>query len=938
MTPQKTSGCLNSSSRRWACFSPAPAPVALLPAPAQRLNRGLLLLLFALLLLVFPPLAGGAAASASPSGTLFLPLQVLAPDDRDQLTALADNALAELQATHGIVTLSRNQVGDLLADPTAWPPPPAELAALPVPAATRYVVAARLTRLGEQFSIDATVFDLADQAAPRHFSEQAQNAGRLPLALARLGDDIMTYTEPARLISAIHIEGNDKTGAGAILRRVSSRAGDRLDPERLREDLRAIFAMGFFDDVQIRTDEGPEGTRVTFVVSEKAVISQVIISGNRRLNEKEIRESIGVVPNTIINTRLVHQAADGIRQLYKEKGYHDTQVTTEILETTGNMVNVRFEIEEGPRVYIREISFTGNETFRPRPIRKVMNTRTKGIFSWFTRSGRLQPDILDQDRARIAAFYHNQGFIDARVGEPEIHQDGNRLAITFHIEEGERYQVGEIALAGELLAPEEELLALIQLRQETWFSRDIMRQDMMRLTDRYASEGYAFTDVDPMISRDDENRRMDVVFHLEKNMLVHINRIIIRGNTRTRDNVIRREVKVREGDIFDTGAIRKSMENLQRLNFFEEVNINPEPALLRDDLMDVQIEVKEQPTGTFSIGAGYSSMDKLMFMGQISQDNFMGRGQRLAFQTDFSSNATHYNLSFTDPRLDDSKLLFGFDLYNWKREYIDYTKESTGGALRFGYPIWEKWQAYWGYGYETNTLTDVLPTASRWIIDSMDLKANSYVRLGLIRDTRNNRMDPTRGSIQDIGIKHAGGWLGGDTAFTRVEGATTWFFPWDRIPVLKASNNPWLNDTTFRLKGSMGYIRENEDGRLPIYEKFFLGGLRTMRGFETATISPRDPAPDNNDRIGGERMWYMNSEWIFPIVRDINLKGLIFFDAGNVYTRDESWDPSDLKSSVGFGFRWLSPMGPLRLEWGYNLDPEPDERRTVWDFSIGGVF
>ncbi|MFU8819549.1 MAG: outer membrane protein assembly factor BamA, partial [Desulfurivibrio sp.] len=847
----------------------------------------------------------------------------------------ADAALAAIVLGQGSSMAARAILDDLPADPASWPPPLPALQALELPPQTRYLVTGSLTRLGEQLSIDLTVFDLNGEDPASHFSARAETLAQLAPSLNQLSGRIITATEATERISTVHVEGNEKTGSGAIMRRISSKAGDPFDPDRLQEDIKAIFAMGFFDDIQLRAEEGPEGTRLTFVVTEKPVIGQVIISGNKKLKESDIREAIAVLPNTIINPPLVNQAEGSITQLYKEKGYHSAQVAASVIDTSPGQVDVRFEIEEGDRVYIKQINFTGNDSFRPRAIRKAMTTSTKGIFSWLTSSGRLQPDILEQDRARIAAFYHHQGFIDARVGAPEISREKNRLFITFNIEEGERFTVGEIALSGELIAPEEELLALIKLRRGDYFSRQTLRNDLMRLSDRYSQDGHAFAEVEPMVSRDDQARRMDVVFRLEKNALVHINRIIIRGNTRTRDKVIRREILVQEGGIMDTSSIRKSMERLQQLGYFEEIDIRPEPALMQEDLMDIQIEVKEKPTGTFSIGAGYSSMDKLMFMGQVSQDNFMGKGQRLALQADISSKAARYNLNFTEPRLDDSKLLFGFDLYNWEREYIDYTKESTGGALRFGYPLGEKWNTYWGYGYEDSTLSDVSPGAPRAITDSIDLKVSSFIRLGLVRDTRNNRLDPSRGSLADVGVKHVGGFLGGDTAFSRFEGSATRFFHWDEIPLLRETRSKWLNSTTFRLKGSMGYIRENESGKLPIYEKFFLGGLRTLRGFETATISPRDPG-DDQYRIGGEKMWYMNSEWIFPISQEIGLKGLIFFDAGNVYTRSENWRTDELKKSVGFGFRWLSPLGPLRLEWGYNLDPEDDEKRTVWDFSMGG--
>lgn len=891
------------------------------------------LLLLAALLFPLPRLAQSQVLEIN-AATLFLPFKIIAPAGSEELAERADAELARLAQAKGAAMLSRTQTAARL-DYDAWPPDPALLSRLALHPAVRSVVAGSLTRFGETVSLDVTVFDLLGQQPPRHFSQPGGSPAQLAPGLERLVAGVLAYTEPEQLVTAVLIEGNQKTDSGAILRRVTTKAGDRFDPEKLRTDLKSIFALGSFDDVRIKAEKSEQGRQITFVVTEKPIIGQVNLTGVKKLKETEVREVIAVIPNTILNTVTVQGAADSIVQLYKDKGYYNTTVTPHYDETGTDRVNVRFEIEEGVRVYIREIRLVGNTAFEPKEIKKVMATSEKNWLSWFTEAGRLKRDILDQDRARIAAFYHNHGFIDAKVGEPEVTQEDESLFITFNIQEGERYRVGTIDLAGDLIADKNELLKEVKLGREKYFNRQVLREDVIRLTDRYAADGYAFAEIDPLIERNDALKRVDVILQAAKHHLVYVNRITIRGNTRTRDKVLRREMQVKEGEILDTTALRRSTERLQRLDYFEEVNITPTPTL-EDDLMDVTVEVKEKPTGTFSLGMGYSSMDSLMFMGQISQENLFGKGQKLAFQADISGSSSMYNLGFTEPHLDDSQLSFGFDLYNWTREYTDYTKESSGGALRFGYPLWEKWRAYWGYGYESTSLSDLKANPSIYISQSMEIKITSYIRLGMSRDTRNNRLDPTRGSLHDINLKHAGLFLGGDSSFTRFEGSTTWFFPWSDVPLLKEAGNPWLNDTTWRLKGAAGYAIENETNKLPIYEKFYLGGLRTLRGFENGVISPRDPV--TNERIGGEKMWYMNSEWIFPVVKDIGLKGLLFFDAGNVYRKSEGFDLGNIKKSVGLGFRWLSPMGPLRLEWGYNLEPAPDEDRSVWDFSMGGMF
>jgi len=816
-----------------------------------------------------------------------------------------------------------------------WPPEFRLLQDLSSDSSINYVVTGSLTILGNRVSIDLAVFDVLGQEKPRYFYTKAESMDQLANALAKTVDQILAYTERETRIKAIEVKGNTKTDSGAILRKISSKAGDRFDPGRIRQDLKNVFKMGSFDDVRVDVTTTEEGKIVTFLVDEKAVISQVVISGNKEMEEKEIKDVLTVSPNTILNTEEVQRSVENIRKLYKEKGLYETRVTARLEYPKPEKVNVRFEIKEGFKVYVKEILFEGNSFFSDKDLRKVISTSEKGWFSWITDSGKLKRDILEQDRARIGAYYHNHGFIEAKVGDPVVTRKGEAITVTFPIVEGDRYRVGSVDITGELIADKNDLFQKLKLPTEKFFSRQVLRDDVTRLTDAYAEKGYAYAEIRPRMNKNPEFKRMDVTFEIKKDLLVHVNRIIIKGNTRTRDKVIRREMLLKEGGIFNAIALRKSNERLTRLDYFEEVNINPEPTD-RPELVDIVVQVKEKPTGSFSIGAGYSSVDHLSFMGEISQSNFLGKGQRMSLQASLSSAATRYNLSFTEPHLDDSKLLFGFDLYNWEREYDDYTKHSTGGAVRFGYPVWEKWQALWGYGYDDTSLSDIKPTASQTIKDSADINTTSYVKVGLARDTRNRHYDTSKGSVHNITVKHAGGILGGDSSFTKWEASTSWFFPWTEVYGLKEFSGEWLNDTTIHLKGVIGYAMENEDGKLPVYEKFYLGGINTVRGFDPGKISPKDPV--TGERIGGEKMWYMNSEWIFPLSKELGLKGLVFFDAGNVYAESETWDLGELKKAVGVGFRWLSPMGPLRLEWGYNLDPAEDEDQGIWDFSIGGMF
>ena len=879
----------------------------------------------ALVLVVAPgllPLAGEAFGADLESNTVMVPPKINAQTGVDQLLALSDKTLLEVVQSKGLAMLSREEVQKKIGY-EQWPPKAEALKPLITSPAANYVAVGSITKLGEQLSLDFVVHDILGNSPPKFYYQVSNNETELQKSLNQMVNDILASTGQYFLIQSIGVAGNTRVDSGAIMRQVKSQAGERYAPELLRADLKNIFQLGYFDDVQILVTDTEKGKEVIFQLTEKAVIGQVLIDGEKELEEKDVKEVVSISPNTIINTKEVQTSVENIRKLYKDKGFYRTTVVAKLNYPAPDKVSVTFEIEEGIKMYIKGIRFVGNKAFSEKELRKEMTTSEKGLLSWFTESGKLKRDLLEQDRSRIGAKYHNSGYIEARISEPVVTDEGDWLYVTFDIQEGDRYRVGTIEIEGDIVGDKNDLFSLVELSKEKFFSRKILRDDVLRLTDRYAESGYAFAEVDPRLSKNDEDKRMDLLLKISQGTLVHINRINIKGNTRTRDKVIRREMQVKEGGLLDASAVRKSSERLQRLEFFEEVNVTPEPTV-QEGLMDVVVDVKEKATGTFSVGAGYSSVDNLMFMGEVSEKNFLGKGQRLSLQANMSSASSRYNFSFTEPYLNDTKLLFGYDIYNWTREYDSFTKDSTGAALRFGYPVWNKWNLGWGYGYDDTKYSDVLITIPEQYKDQPE--KTSFVRIGLAKDTRNKQTDASKGWLTNYSIKHAGGPLGGDSAFTKYEATSGWYYPlW------------W--ETVFHVKGSMGYVVENEDGKLSWGEKFYLGGLNTIRGFDSGDVSPLTLNTDGTySRLGGEKMWYSNVELIFPIVKDIGLKGLVFFDIGNVYTDAQTWDVADLRYSAGLGFRWLSPMGPLRLEWGWNLDPKDGEKQGVWDFSIGGGF
>jgi len=884
--------------------------------------RVLLTRKFLLLLLILQLPLLSVSAEAFEQNTAFLPLKIDSKKHAPDLAKSADIGLKAALEASGLTMLDREKAQEMADYNGAWPPTAKDLKHISAVTGMNNVAAGTLTLLGKQISIDVKVFDSLDPTSPTFYTRQAKSVADLPEALSGIVHDIVAYTQRASTIASISPEGNKIIDSGAILRKIKTKVGDLYNPAQLRADLKSIYQMGSFNDVQIDVKDSPKGKNIIFKVVEKPVISSITYSGISALEEKDVKDAANLREQSILNPTKINNAADAIKNLYKSKGYYDTNVTSKITYPGKGTAKVAFIIHEGKKIYIKEIRFHGNKTFDSDDLEDVMKTGTHGFFSWITDAGLLDMDKLKQDADRIVAFYNNHGFLDAKISDPIITQDKEWLYITFDIDEGTRYQVGTIDFKGDLITDKQTLIDMMTIRKEQYLSRQVLRQDILKIQDFYAEKGYAFVEIRPDLKKSASAKRFDIVFNIKKGDLVYIGRITIKGNNRTRDNVIRRELKIAEGGIFDSKAIRTSTQKLHRLEYFEQVSVTPEPTG-DPSRMNIDIDVKEKSTGRFSIGAGYSSVDQVVLMGQIAEDNFLGLGDRLSFSANTGSVSRLFNLSFTNPHVNDSDLSLGIDLFKLQREYDNYTRNSKGGSLRVGYPLWEEWIGIGSYSYTDTNLTDVSANASFLIRESVNIRTTSAVKYTLRRDVRDRLYGTTKGSYNELSLEYAGGPFGGESQFTKLEGVTSWYFPlfWG---------------TVFHLRGSAGQAWENEKDKLPVYQRFYLGGINTVRGFKYAKISPKDPV--TGDLIGGDKMWYTNTELLFPLIADQGVQGLIFYDMGRVFNNDEDWSLNDFRKSVGLGINWLSPIGPLRLVWGYNLDPLSGEPQSVWDFTIGGTF
>ncbi len=725
------------------------------------------------------------------------------------------------------------------------------------------------------------------------------------------------------VIVRIEIVGNRKVGKDAIMAVIKSKVGKPLDKETVQSDLKAIYGMGYFKDVQADVKDLPNGKLLTFFVVEKPYVVRVFFKGNKELKREDVSSKLAGLKYTILNTTKIRKAIDELKAEYANKGFYNARIDYKVELLEGNEAAIHFTIDEGKQGYVKEIKFVGNAHIKSKELKKAIHTKTRNWLSWLTGTGKLNREILKMDVEMIKAAYYDKGFLEVKVDDPivKISEDGKSIYITFKIHEGPQYKVSSVDLRGDFLRPKKELMKLIKSRAGAVYSSSVVRSDIMKLTDLYSDQGYAYVDVAPITQLDKKKKTVAIIYDISKGVQAHFGRIRITGNLSTRDNVVRRTLAFSEGELYSGKKLKISRHRLKETRLFEKVDITTRKAKGKKNVVDVDVKVEEGKWGSIGIGAGYSTQENLMVTGSIEHKNLFGRGYSTSLRADLGSKTQFFRWSFVNPAVRDSLYMMGLDLYHDKYEYDSFSSKTTGGSIRVGRPL-----PWWGiYGQVRYTLQQVDiyhldDTASIYVRDQEGKRTESKMRFTLIRDRRNSRVDPTRGGRQSISFENGGGILGGDVDFWKAVGDASWY-------------HPVFGDITFMAHGRVGSMDSYGGKRLLITEKFFVGGLRTIRGFEYGYAGPRD---ENGDPIGAKNELIMNTELIFPLYKEIGLKGVVFFDAGKGF---DSWSNiGEIRTSVGFGIRWLSPMGPLRLEWGYNLNKKNDEKQSVMEFTIGQFF
>ena len=770
-----------------------------------------------------------------------------------------------------------------------------------------------------------------------------------------------------RAIERVQFRGNRKVEDDAIRVQLLSKPGTLLDAAKLREDLRAMWKMGFFADIDVEAEVGASGgVALTFAVKEKPSIRKVLIAGNSELGLDKINEVIDLELDAIVDVTKVKKNREKIADVYVQKGFYLATVDYEVKPVNESEVDVYFTVDEKAKVKIREVQFIGNTQISDDELRGAISTRRQDALSFLNDSGTYSQEAFERDLLLVSAHYWDRGYANVKVGTPQLRlsRDKQFMYLSIPVDEGPVFTIGAVNFKGDLIGSAPQNLDRIKMRPGVAFSRTMIAEDREKLSNYYQDQGYAYANVLPLTKVDLPNRRISLTFEVARGKRAYFERINIRGNSKTRDKVIRREMKIAEGELFNNTNLEISKRRITALGFFENVVVSTKRGS-SDEFVEVNVEVSERPTGTFQIGAGFSSVENFIAQAQISQNNLFGRGQTLALQAQISSLRQLFLLRFVEPYFLDTQWTFAFDLYNQSRGFGTFYRNASGGTLTWGYPLSYEARAFLTYKLEDVSITTgsggianlgatSAPIASTSVANLFRGGVTSSLRASLSWDSRNNRLFPTGGWYDTVFAEYASKYTGSENVFVRWGG------------FIRHYRQLW-GPFVLHANAEIGFTTSTDPLGVPISERYLVGGIYDIRGYAPRSLGPKLLTQQPGDvgsalgslPLGGNMQFIFNSEVEFPLFKKVGISGVVFFDAGNAYNLEDRYcsglqrqnsslsvkfDPcfrfpesvtTGLRKSVGFGFRWFSPIGPLRFEWGIPLDPQPGEDPLVFEFTIG---
>jgi len=733
------------------------------------------------------------------------------------------------------------------------------------------------------------------------------------------------------VIKDIRVEGIQRTEAGTIFSYLPVKVGDTMTDERSAQAIRALFATGFFRDVSLERD----GDVLVVAIQERPSIAQVEFSNLHEFDKDQLMtgmRQIGIAEGRILDRGSLDRAEQDLKRQYLGRGYYAVAISTTVTPLERNRVSINFNVDEGQIAKIRQISIIGANAFTEGTLLGQFVLRTPGVMTWFSKHDQYSRQKLSADLETLRSYYLDQGYLEFAIDSTQVSitPDKQDIYITISITEGQKYTVAEVKVAGEMLVPEEEVRKLIQLKPGDVFSRARLTESTKLIGDRLGNDGYAFANVNAVPALNKETQQVAFTFFIDPGRRVYVRRINITGNLRSRDEVIRREVRQMEGGWYSGDRIIQSRQRVDRLGYFTEVNLETPAVPDSTDQVDVNIAVVEKPTGILLVGAGFGSDQGVILSGSIAQQNIFGSGRHLSLNVNTSKINTTYSLSYTNPYYTVDGVSQGFDIY-YKEvdpsalDLAQYQTKTVGGQLRFGVPVSERDTVNYGFGYDDTSIT-TFPTSPQRYLDYVAVfgpqNTNVFVTAGWTRDARDSHIYPTKGVLQRAGAE-----LGtpvGDLEYYKLTYQYQRYFPWTR-------------HVSFMLNGEGGY-GDGYDGKpLPFFKNFYAGGVNSVRGFKSYTIGPKD---SNGDPTGGSRKLLGNTEVLFPfpgLANDKSVRLSAFVDTA-VVGNEGDFDLNYLRASAGLSLQWVSPLGPLKVSAGFPFRYQPDDRLQRFQFTVGGIF
>ncbi|MFH0799785.1 MAG: outer membrane protein assembly factor BamA [Pseudomonadota bacterium] len=732
-------------------------------------------------------------------------------------------------------------------------------------------------------------------------------------------------------IQSIEFVGNRRTPSETIKTTVKTSAGQSLDVQSIDRDIKALYGLGQFSDIRVESDPAPGGIKLKYIFEEKPVVAEIDFSGNRKIKSDDLRKDTTQRTFSVLDQRAIAETIEKIRAAYAKKGYYLADVDYHIESTEEGESKLVFDIHEHQGVSVRRVLFIGNKVYKDKELRGVIKTQQKNLIGFLTGAGKYEEEMLRNDALMLTYFYLNHGYLKVKASPPKvtISKDKRYIFVTFQVHEGSQYKIGKIGISGDVLTTQEELTALLKTKKGETYSQKTLEEDVMALTERYGDEGYAYASINPDTAPDDEKLTADIDIRIGKGKRIKVERINISGNATTRDKVIRREMELMENDRFSERLLRKSREKLMKLGYFEEVNFAT-PRGSRDDTMVLNVTVKEKPTGSFNISAGFSTYENFIFNASVQKENFFGYGVSGQLSAELSSKRQLFMLSANDPYFLGSQWSAGFSGYRNGFAFTDFTRIATGGDVSVGHRFLDNFSAQLTYQLEKVQVSDfnyIVPQVFRQNASGV----TSELNLAFARDSRDNRITPHKGLYTTLTQEVSGTKLGGTNDFYRINCRNMFYYPiWKSL--------------IFQQFARIGYIKSLNNQLVPLYERFFTGGSNSLRGYFPNSVGPKVRIPASTGGgvtdfvYGGNKLMLFLTELEIPIYDKGGIRGVVFFDAGNTYAENENYSFANLRTDYGFGIRWNSPMGPLRFEWGFPIARRPGEDPVQFNFTIGNYF